>query len=34
MDFKKKILTQIDVYCSLLEGKLHQSLERQGKIYF
>ena len=34
IDLKKKLLKQIDVYCSLLEGKRHQSLVKPGKINF
>ena len=30
---KKKILSQIDVYCGILEGKRHQSLEKPGKVF-
>ena len=34
INLKKIHSKQIDVYCSLLEGKLHQSLVKPGKIYF
>ena len=35
IDLKKtKILKQIDVYCSLLEGKQYQSLTKPDKIEF
>ena len=31
---KKKILKQTDVYCSVLEGKRHQSLAKADKLNF
>ena len=34
IDLKKKILKQIDVYGSLLEGKRHQSLAKPDKLNF
>ena len=34
IDIKKKILKQIDVYGSLLEGKRHRSLAKPDKIKF
>ena len=33
INLKKKILNQIDVYCGILEGKRHQSLEKPDKVF-